>query len=486
VSATCPNGHTTETPDYCSICGAVMPAPSDAPVPQAERCPNCGSAKGTGTACGECGFVVGAPDSSAPWVEENWEVVVRPDREFYDLQEPGGTGFPEKTSSRRIPLMGDHIRIGRRSKTKAIRPDIDLSDTLEDTGVSHHHAVLLRQPEGHWALVDQESTNGTYLNDDHDPVPPNQPVALSDGDRIHVGAWTTLTIERLDAPEVAPLELESRPSKDTRNLAPNRRHVEVDLLGPLRLRVRGEEVAVTAPKERALLSLLALRIGTPVPTPDVEWALWGDDEPKTVNKALQMHVSGLRKHLPADAIETTAQGYRLQGPKDSVDVFRFERLSIRGRTLLTSGHPGLAVAELSRALDLWRGEPLVELAGGPSGTAEVVGLRERKGAAEEDLFEGRLQLGQHQDVVADLHAAVEAEPLRERRWAQLMLALYRSGRKAEAGRAFQRLHHILVEECGLEPSTEVVALDHSIALDRPELQWTPPSQAGEAPPPTAA
>ena len=165
-------------------------------------------------------------------------------------------------------------------------------------------------------------------------------------------------------------------------------------------------------------------------------------------------------------------------------MFRFERLSTRGRTLLTSGHPGLAVAELARALDLWRGDPLVELAAGPSGTAEVVGLQERKGAAEEDLFEGRLQLGQHQDVVAGLHAAVEAEPLRQRRWAQLMLALYRTGRKVEAGRAFQRLHHILVEEYGLEPSAEVVALDHSIALDRPELQWTPPSQAGEAPPPT--
>ena len=86
-----------------------------------------------------------------------------------------------------------------------------------------------------------------------------------------------------------------------------------------------------------------------------------------------------------------------------------------------------------------------------------------QGRGGRGLFEGRLQLGQHQDVVAGLHAAVEAEPLRQRRWAQLMLALYRTGRKVEAGRAFQRLHHILVEEYGLEPSAEVVALDHSIA-----------------------
>ncbi len=106
MSATCPNGHTTETPDYCSICGAVMSASSDAPAPQAERCPNCGSAKVTGTACGECGFVVGAPDSSAPWVEENWEVVVRPDREFYDLQEPGRDGVPREDVLAADPAHG--------------------------------------------------------------------------------------------------------------------------------------------------------------------------------------------------------------------------------------------------------------------------------------------------------------------------------------------------------------------------------------------
>ena len=227
-----------------------------------------------------------------------WEVVVRPDREFYDLQEPGGIGFPEKTSSRRIPLIGDHVRIGRRSKTKAIRPEIDLSDTLEDTGVSHRHAVLLRQPDGHWALVDQESTNGTYLNAGPDPAPTNQPVALSDGDRIHVGAWTTLTIERLDRlrwPRSSSRAARPRTLATLRRIGVTWKSTSWGRSG---LRVLGEEVAVTAPKERALLSLLALRIGTPVPPSPSSGHCGATTNPRRSNKALQMHVSGCANTCP--------------------------------------------------------------------------------------------------------------------------------------------------------------------------------------------
>jgi DNA-binding SARP family transcriptional activator len=453
-------------------------------------CPNCGSPIGPSGQCGECGHVPGAPDSVAPWFEENWEVVVRPDRVYYDRLDPDGTEFPEVTYSRRVPLMGDHISIGRRSRTKRITPDVDLSDALEDTAASHRHAVLMRQPQGSWALVDRASTNGTYLNDDVDPVPPNQPIPLSDGDRIHLGYWTTMTIERLEpSPSQEPhLEAESRPSKDTRNLAQGRRMVDIDLLGPLALRVRGDDVPVTARQERVALSLLALKIGSPVPTLDFELALWGDKELKTPTKTLQMYVSNLRKHLkdaPDDTIETTSQGYRLQGPRDSVDVFRFERRCARGRSLLQSGHPGAAVAEIDRALDLWRGEPMLDLVDTPNGTAEIVAVTERKLGAEEDRFEARLQLGQHQELVADLSAAVEAEPLRQRRWGLLMLALYRSGREAEAHTEYKRLYDLLVEEHGLEPSAEIVALDEAILVGRADLQWSPPSEGGEAPPSVA-
>ncbi len=480
MSTACPKGHESETSDYCSICGVALSAEAVTDVP-VERCPNCGSPTDSTTACVECGYFPSASDAAPLWEEQKWQIVVRPDREYYEMLEPGGMEFPEASYSRRLPLTGDHIRIGRSSKKRGIHPEIDLSGPLEDTGVSHRHAVLMRQPDGVWALVDQDSTNGTYLNGDQEPMPANQPVPLSDGDQIHLGGWTTLTMERLDAEDVARFEVESRPSKTTRNVARGRRLMEIDLLGPLRLSVKGEEIPITAPKNRAVLALLALRIGSPMSVLDLEWALWGDDEPKTADKALQGYIVYLRKILPDGAIETTPQGYRLTGLKDCVDVFRFERRCGRGRALLASGHPGAAVAELDRALELWRGEPLLDLADGPTGATEVVGIKERKAGAEEDFFEGHLQLGHHQGLVADLRSAVEAEPLRQRRWGQLMLALHRCGRQVDALNAFQRLRRELGEEHGVEPSAELAELERAIVVDRPELQWEPPIEAGAAP-----
>ena len=480
MTSSCLNGHASETSDYCSVCGAPLtaPAPKAAPTPREQQCPNCGApVDATASACTECGHVLSASVAEAPWVEQNWEVVVRPDRDYYEMLEPDGMEFPETTSSRRVPLLGDLVTIGRRSKRKGIEPEIDLSTSMEDTGVSHRHAVLMRRPEGTWALVDQGSTNGTYLNGEQEPVPPNHPIPLSDGDKIHVGAWTTLAMERLDAAHAGHADVDSRPSKDTRNLARPGRRTEIDLLGPLRLRVSGEEVPIGAAKKRAVLAMLALRVGSPVSAVDLEYALWGEEETKTAVKALQGYVVELRQMLPDDTIETTSPlGYRLGLPKDAIDVGRFERRCARGRALLASGHPGAAVAQLARGLELWRGEPLLDLANGPDGVTESVRLHERKAEAEEDLFEGRLQLGEHHRLVADLWPAVEAEPLRQRRWAQLMLALYRSNRQVEALRAFERLRGELGDGHGVEPSAELVALDRAIATDHADLQWTPPTE----------
>ncbi len=483
MSTACPKGHPSEAADYCSVCGIPMEVESTVAAVAMERCPNCGSPPGSQAACIECGYPLGTPDIAPPWVEQNWEVLIRPDRAFYETQEPDGMDFPEQTSSRRVRLTGDHIRIGRRSTSRAIEAEIDLSGALEDTGVSHRHAVLMRQPEGNWALVDLDSTNGTFLNADEEPVPANHAIALADGDQIHVGGWTTLTMERLDPADVAPLEAESRPSKDTRSFARGRRQWEIGLLGPLRLVVAGEEVPITAAKTRAVLAVLALRVGAPISIVDLEWALWGEDEPRTAATALRGYIATLRRLLPDKAIETTTPlGYRLVGIKDSVDVFLFERRCTRGHSLLLSGHPGAAAAQLTNALELWRGEPLVDLADGPAGGAtEVVGIMERRATAEENLFEARLQLGDHHDLLADLWPAVEAEPLRQRRWNQLMLALYRCGRQAEALSAFQRLRTVLGEH-GLEPSAELAELERAILLDRPDLAWTPPTEGGTPPP----
>jgi DNA-binding SARP family transcriptional activator len=424
----------------------------------------------------------------APWEQQRWEIVVRPDRDYFNTceQEQEGMDFPEERASRRVELVGDHIGIGRHSKRRGITPEIDLSGALEDEGVSRRHAVLMRQPEGHWALVDQESTNGTLVNpdfnEDHEPIPANLPIPLADGDSVYIGYWTRLSVERVDRDEAPQLEVESRPSQDTRNIARRRRVFEIDLLGPLRLRVRGEDVPIGAQKTRAVLALLALRIGTPVSTVELEEAAWGDREPTTATKALQGHISALRRALEDSAIETTPPGYRLVGPKNSVDVFRFQKECASGRSLLTAGHPGAAVAQLTRALDLWRGDPLLDLADSPAWTAEIVSHMERRASAEEDLFEGRMQLGAHHELVADLSKAVDAEPLREERWSQLMLALYRCGRQKDALDAYMRLREVLVER-GLEPSKSIDDLDNKIRVHRPELKWTPPSEAGETPPP---
>jgi DNA-binding SARP family transcriptional activator len=455
------------------------PDPSGGRSSPARQCPNCGSFPQLAAACGECGFPFDGADNVPVWDEQVWEVVVRPDRQYYEMIEPDGMEFPEAPYHRRIALIGDHARIGRRSHTKKITPEIDLSGTLEDTGVSHRHAVLMRQPDGSWALVDQESTNGTYLNGDEDPVPANHPIPLNDGDQIHVGAWTTLTVERAEAGWSQSVEVDT-PSKDTRNVARGRQALEIRLLGPMQVTVGGEVAVIGAAKARAVLAYLALRIGSVVSASDLEWALWGDEGPRTAGKALQGYISALRRIVSTEGIETSPQGYRLSGPKDAVDVFRFERRSSRGRALLSSGHPGAAVAEIQRALELWQGDPLPDLADGLGGASEITQLSERKAGAEEDLFEGRLQLGDHQGVIAELTAAVDAEPLRERRWGQLMLALHRCGRQVEALRTFQRLRANLSEEHGVEPSAELAELERAIVLDRPELRWTPPGSAGTA------
>ncbi len=452
---------------------------------ETSACPNCGSPTGSGTQCPACGSVLGAGDTLALWASQQWEVVVRPDRTYFDMLEPDGMEFPADPYTGRIALTGDHVRIGRHSKTKGITPDIDLSGDLEDTGVSHRHAVLMRQPSGSWALVDQDSTNGTFLNAEEDPLPPNQPVALSHGDQVHVGAWTTLTLERLVLVDTGHGDQDSRPSKDTRNIAHGRKKVEIDLLGPLCLRVKGEEVPITARLERAVLARLALNVGTPVSTGNLEAALWGDREPVTSNKSLQGKIVNLRERLPEGTIETVQSGYCLQAARDAVDVVRFERRCARGRALLASGHPGASVALLTSALDLWRGEPIPDLSDWPEGTAVAVGLRERHACAEEDRFDGRLQLGDHEALVPDLYPAVDAQPLRQRRWAQLMLALYRCNRQKEASNEFRRLGSVL-DEYGFVQSDELVTLEEGIVLNRPELQWIPPREAGDGPPPTAA
>ncbi|MFE6662785.1 FHA domain-containing protein [Streptomyces sp. NPDC057697] len=157
----------------------------------------------------------GPPQQSAPQREQppfpgqpqnqssaSWTAVIAPDREYFlaMMQRSGpeatGLNLPAYSPEQQLPLSGNQITIGRRRQSTGESPDIDLSVPPEDPGVSHQHAVLVQQPDGGWAVVDQNSTNGTTLNGAEDPIQPYVPVPLQDGDRVHVGAWTTITVRR--------------------------------------------------------------------------------------------------------------------------------------------------------------------------------------------------------------------------------------------------------------------------------------------------
>ncbi|UGY91451.1 FHA domain-containing protein [Streptomyces gobiensis] len=131
-----------------------------------------------------------------------WMVTIAPDREYFTAMmqrsgpEAASLNLPAYSPEQQLPLSGHQVTIGRRRQSTGEAPDIDLARPPEDPGVSHQHAVLVRQPDGNWAVVDQDSTNGTTLNGAEDPIQPFVPIPLKEGDRVHVGAWTTITLRR--------------------------------------------------------------------------------------------------------------------------------------------------------------------------------------------------------------------------------------------------------------------------------------------------
>jgi predicted ATPase/DNA-binding SARP family transcriptional activator/class 3 adenylate cyclase len=257
----------------------------------------------------------------------------------------------------------------------------------------------------------------------------------------------------------------------------------VGLLGPFTwLGDDGAEIKVPARKERAVLAFLALRADSVVSTGQLEAVLWGDDPPKTARETLKTYISHLRRLLAESRIETAPGGYRLAMSPDDVDVTRFEQLLQAGMEALDTRDLRRAVDVMTEALSLWRGDPLPDLADHPLGMAEAARLWDLHRAGQERNFAARLALGHHAELVGDLETAIAAEPLRERLWQQLMLALYRSGRQAEALRAYQRLRNVLNEELGIEPNDEIKALEAAILNHDPDVNL-PPARVTPAPAP---
>ncbi|MGH3171552.1 MAG: FHA domain-containing protein [Trebonia sp.] len=238
--AICPAGHESASDDFCDVCGLSIgapplssidagvglaaPAPAGAAgtgatvaAPAGALCPQCGSPR-TGQFCEDCGFnFAGAAPApaAAPVAHEegpalvqgngtagaagSWSAVVTADRDYFDSVQvasgpTAGIGFPAYCPERRFRLSGHEVRIGRRSASRGLEPEIDLTGPPSDPGISRLHAVLIAAPDGSWSVLDPGSANGTLVNGTE--IRPDQPVPLSDGDRINLGAWTLVTISR--------------------------------------------------------------------------------------------------------------------------------------------------------------------------------------------------------------------------------------------------------------------------------------------------
>ena len=254
--------------------------------------------------------------------------------------------------------------------------------------------------------------------------------------------------------------------------------VEVGLLGPLEVSRQGQSVAIGGPKPRALLAALALEAGRVVSVDRIVESLWPGEPPDTAAHAVQVYVSQLRKALGNDAISTRPPGYALELDPDSVDVQRFVRLVGEGRETLGAGDAAAASSVLRETLALWRGPALADFTYEPFAQTEIARLEDLRAVALEDRIEADLALGRHAELVSELEALVESQPLRERPRGQLMLALYRSGRQADALAAYRDARETLVEELGIEPGPALRELEAAILRQDEALL---PAKAAAAP-----
>jgi YVTN family beta-propeller protein len=226
-------------------------------------------------------------------------------------------------------------------------------------------------------------------------------------------------------------------------------------------------------QQRALLALLLIHRGEVVSTDRLIDELWGERAPPTAAKTVQGYISQLRKVLGGDAIGTRGHGYVLEVDSDQVDACRFEALVADGRSALADGDGATARQRLGEALGLWRGEPLADFAYESFARGEIARLGQARLAAVEDRVEAQLALGEHASLVGELEALVSRYPLRERLQSQLMLALYRSGRQAEALESYRKARAALNDELGLEPGRELQELERAILAHDPTLEPAP-------------
>jgi len=253
--------------------------------------------------------------------------------------------------------------------------------------------------------------------------------------------------------------------------------MEYRVLGPLEVRDGEESLPLAGAKQRALLALLLLNANRVVSRDRLIDELWGDEPPETAVTSVQVYVSRLRKLLPDGTLLTCPPGYVLEVEPEDVDLLRFERLFADARR----ADPERASNLLREALELWRGPALAEFASEPFARVGGERLDDLRLAALEERIEADLALGRHADLIGELEALIAEHPHRERLRGQLMLALYRSGRQAEALETYRQARATL-DELGIEPSEQLRRLEKQIltqdrALDTPRRQTNLPLQA---------
>jgi DNA-binding SARP family transcriptional activator len=266
--------------------------------------------------------------------------------------------------------------------------------------------------------------------------------------------------------------------------------IEFRILGPLEVSADGRVLPLGSPKQRALLALLLIRTNETVSRDRLIEELWGDAAPASVESAFHSYLSRLRRLLDSAGggalLVREAHGYRLRVEPDQLDATRFAALAGEGSEALAAGDAKRATDRLRQALALWRGPALADLESERFAIAAAARLDEERVSALEQRLEADLALARHREMIGELETLVAEHPYRERLRAQLMLALYRSGRQAEALRAYQQARRTLADELGLEPGSELRELEQAILSQDPTLTLEPRAKAQSEPQPSAA
>ena len=259
-------------------------------------------------------------------------------------------------------------------------------------------------------------------------------------------------------------------------LATNNR-IEIRLLGPFEVMVDGRPARMSGSKRDGLLASLALRRGRAVSVDVLIDELWGADLPAMPRNAVHHHVARLRAALGHDSIIASRNGYALANT--TTDALVFEDLLAEARAAVRAGDARAAADVAARALALWRGPALQGLPDTLVLGAAADRLEELRIDALEERFEAALALGEHREIVSELQHAIDERPFRERLWRQLMLALYRSGRQADALETYRSARRVHVERLGLEPGPELRRIQEAILAHDPAIAGVAPLRVAE-------